>query len=394
MAYRRQMLALSVSHFWRLAEHDLKVLITDIHHGNGGGHVTYILGLLRGLAGQCEFTLAAPASGRLYREASQLAGVRVLPGLYTARIGTALSEIWRLRRFLQQEAFDIVHCNGSTDHRHVMIACKTLAKPPVIIWTKHNTNRLHSLGNRLRARFGTNLCIAVSDYVAGQLAKSDYRHCRVERIYHGLDLDHYRPVSLQEKQAARRELFGADLPDDALVLGSVGGTDLEKGWLLLVQAVASLEPELKRRIRILVAGDPPAAAVCEQVRALGCSKQVIFPGLVKDVRSVLAACDVGFVLSYKESASYACYESLALGLPVLISDAGGLPESISNQEEGWVVPCGDVAAIEYHLRAMLCQQYCLKTAGERARMRAEQNFDMRRFSLDTYQAYLKARAQS
>lgn len=374
-----------------LAERVLKVLITDIHHGNGGGHVTYILGLLRGLAHQCDFTLAAPATGRLYCEASQLPGVRVLPGPYTARIGTALSEIWRLRRFLQREAFDIVHCNGSTDHRHVMIACKTLPNPPVIIWTKHNTNRLHSIGNRLRARFGTDLCIAVSDYVAGQLANSDYRRCRVERIYHGLDLEHYRPVSPQEKQVARHQFFGADLPGDSLVLGSVGGTDLEKGWMLLVQAVARLEPALKQRIRILVAGDPPNMVLREQVQALGCAEQAVFPGLVKDVRSVLVACDVGFVLSYKESASYACYESLALGLPVLISDAGGLPESIENLHEGWVVPCGDVTAIETHVRALLCNQYCLKTIGARARMRAEQRFDARRFAVDTYQAYLKAR---
>lgn len=125
---------------------------------------------------------------------------------------------------------------------------------------------------------------------------------------------------------------------------------------------------------------------------MGCAGQVIFPGLVKDVRSVLAACDVGFVLSYKESASYACYESLALGLPVLISNAGGLPESIEHLHEGWVVPSGDVDAIEAHLREMLCQKYCLKTVGQRARVRAEMRFDAQRFSLDTYQAYLKARA--
>lgn len=375
-------------------ERVLKVLITDIHHGNGGGHVTYILGLLRGLSHRCDFTLAAPATGRLYREASQIPGVRVLPGFYTARVGAALSEMWRLRHFLRRESFDIVHCNGSTDHRHVMIASKMLPKPPVIIWTKHNTNRVHSLGNRLRARFGTDLCIAVSDYVAQQLAHSDYRRCTVERIYHGLDLEHYRPVSRQEKQAARLALFGPGVTEDCLVLGSVGGTDLEKGWLLLVQAVARLEPALKQRVRILVAGDPPAPAVCEQVQALGCAQQVVFPGLVKDVRSVLAACDVGFVLSYKESASYACYESLALGLPVLISNAGGLPESIEHQHEGWVVPCGDVAAIETHVRDMLCQKYCLHTVGKRARVRAEKRFDAQRFSLDTYQAYLKAKTGS
>jgi glycosyltransferase involved in cell wall biosynthesis len=178
------------------------------------------------------------------------------------------------------------------------------------------------------------------------------------------------------------------------VLGSVGGTDLEKGWLLLVEAVARLEPELKQRVRVVVAGDPPAAAVCEKVQALGCAEQVLFPGLVKDVRSVLAACDVGFVLSYKESASYACYESLALGLPVLISNAGGLPESIEHLYEGWVVPCGDVGAIEAHVRDMLCQKYCLQTVGRRARKRAEKRFDAQRFSVDTYQAYLKARALS
>ena len=83
---------------------------------------------------------------------------------------------------------------------------------------------------------------------------------------------------------------------------------------------------------------------------------------------------------------------MALGLPVLISNAGGLPESIEHLHEGWAVPCGDVLAIEAHVRDMLCQKYCLHTVGQRARHRAEQRFDAQRFSLDTYQAYLKARA--
>ena len=52
----------------------------------------------------------------------------------------------------------------------------------------------------------------------------------------------------------------------------------------------------------------------------------------------------------------------------------------------------DVLAIEAHVRDMLCQKYCLHTVGQRARHRAEQRFDAQRFSLDTYQAYLKARA--
>ncbi|WP_394065046.1 glycosyltransferase family 4 protein [Alcaligenes sp. WGS1538] len=369
----------------------MKVLITDIHHGNGGGHVTYVLSLLREMADRCEFTLAAPPTGRLFREASRLPNVRVLPGLYTSRVFSAVPEILRLRRFLKAERFDIAHCNGGADHRHLMAASLGLREAPAIVWTKHNTNEVDSFGHRLRARFGTDLCIAVSDYVSAQLADSFYRSCAVERIYHGLDLNHYRQASIAEKRKARVQCFGSEL-DDCIVFGSVGGTDIEKGWMLLVQAVSRLKPELKHRIRIVVAGDPPRPEIEERVAQLGCADVVVFPGLVKDVRTVLTACDVGFVLSYKESASYACYESLALGLPVLVSNAGGLPESIEHMREGWMVPVGDIDAVEQQVKAILTNKFCLKTFGARARVRAEQRFDVRRFALDTLNAYVKARA--
>lgn len=366
---------------WRL-----KILITDIHHGNGGGHVTYILGLLRGLGDKCQFTLAVPPTGRLFKEASTLPNVRVLPSLYTSRVLTAIPEIYRLREFLRAERFDIAHCNGGADHRHLMAASLGLREAPAIIWTKHNTNKINSFGHHLRARFGTDLCIAVSDYVSGQLADSPYKNCAIERIYHGLNLNHYQRVSASEKADARHHFFGSSL-QESIVFGSVGGTDIDKGWLLLVKAVSMLKPELKRRVRIVVAGDRPKQEVLEQVATLGCADQVHFPGLLQDVRVVLAACDVGFVLSFKESASYACYEALALGLPVLISDAGGLPESIEHMQEGWTVPVGDVDAIKQHVEAILNDKFCLSSFGARARQRAEGRFDEQRFALETLSAY-------
>src|SRR5690606_16719429 len=100
----------------------MKILITDIHHGNGGGHVTYVLNLLRGLKDKHEFTLASPPTGRLSKQAKEINGVRVLPGLYTNRVFTLIQEVRELRRFLARERFDVVHVNGSADHRHVMLA--------------------------------------------------------------------------------------------------------------------------------------------------------------------------------------------------------------------------------------------------------------------------------
>src|SRR3546814_20285264 len=99
-----------------------------------------------------------------------------------------------------------------------------------------------------------------------------------------------------------------------------------------------------------------------RVTDLGLARQVVCPGLVDDVRTVLGACDAGFVLSYREALSYACRETLSLGLPTLVSDAGGLPEDVENNVDGWIVPAHGVAEIARVL------EYMLATPGEVARL--------------------------
>ncbi len=368
----------------------MKILITDIHHGNGGGHVTYVLSLLKGLRGQHDLTVAVPETGRLYRLASAMDDVRVLPGLYTSRIGPLIKEVLQLRRFLKQERFDVIHVNGGADHRHVMLACLGLRERPAIVWTKHNTNRVSSLGHRLRAWLGTHASIAVCDYVARMLAESGYRRRPIHLVRNGIDLDFLRPVDAASKQDCRHALFGP-LDDGVLVLGSIGGTDLNKGWLDLVRAVSGLEPALRTRLRVVVAGDPPDAAMRQRVAELGIQDQVIFPGLVKDVRHILGASDIGFVLSYREAASYASCETMAMGLPALVSNAGGLPENVRDGRDGWVVPAGDISALQQTLRAILADPSCIPVRGRSARARVEQAFSTASFLQDTHRVYVRAR---
>lgn len=369
----------------------MKLLITDIHHGNGGGHVTYILGLIQGLRHEYDITLAAPPTGRLYHRASGMDGIRVLPGLYTSRPVPLLREVRRLRAFLRDERFDLVHVNGGADHRHVMFATLGMPRRPAIVWTKHNTNPVGSVGHRLRARMGTHTAIGVSEFVGRSLQASAYRRCPVKVVRNGVDVNHWRPASIAEKRDLRETLFGP-LEPGTLVLGSTGGTDYNKGWHLLVQALGRLERPLRERFRVVVAGDPPAAALRGIVEAAEMTPYVRFPGLLADVRTVLGACDLGFVLSFQEAASYACYEAMAMGLPVLLSDAGGLPENVRPGREGWLVPTGNVEALEHALRDIAAHPERLPSMGAMARSRVESAFSVDHFLQGTKKAYKSALA--
>ena len=367
----------------------MKILITDIHHGNGGGHVTYVLGLVRGLSRNHEVTVASPPTGRLYRRLCEMEGVRALPGLYTSRPLEMWREVRQLRRFLKAERFDVIHVNGGADHRHVMLATLGMRQRPGIVWTKHNTNPVSSIGHALRARFGTHTSIAVCEYVAGILQHSSYRQRPIQVVRNGIDTELLRPATPDEKAQFRDKLFGP-LPPDAIVLGSLGGTDHNKGWHLLVQAASRLPEAMRARLRIVVAGDPPAAELVSQVEACGMTPYVHFPGLVSDVRSIVGACDVGFVLSFREAASYASCETMAMGVPALVSNAGGLPENVRHGTDGWIVPTGDVDALVAVLHQIFESVERLPAMGAAARERVETAFCRHKFILDTQAVYSDA----
>lgn len=368
----------------------MKILLTDIHHGNGGGHVTYILALIAGLRHSCDITVAAPATGRLMQRVAEIPGVRAVPTLYTSRLPAMMREVRALRAFLEAECFDVVHVNASADHRHVMLAALGMKRRPRIIWTKHNTNGVSSVGHRLRAMLATDAVIAVSQYVNAMLCASPYRKLPLHVVRHGVDAEHFQAPSQAARQAYRTAALG-ELEPGTVVFGSVAGTDFSKGWHILVQALGRLEPALRARARVIVAGDPPPPAMLAMVEAAGMSDQVHFPGLVHDIRPVLGACDVGFVLSFRESASYACYETMAMSLPALVSDAGGLPENVRPGVDGWVVPADSVDALEPVLRDILQQPEVLPQMGAEARGRAMSMFSAARFVQDTGLVYQSMR---
>jgi glycosyltransferase involved in cell wall biosynthesis len=364
----------------------MKILLTNFHEGDGGGHTSYLLALARGLAAAHEVHLAVPASSRLYREAAALDGVHVMAQPFPnaiAKLAAAVRARRQLRDYLRMHAFDIVHVNGSTDHRMVLSARAGLARKPKIVLTKHNSKPAQGVTHRWRAR-RTDLVIAVSDATRRQLQAGPYARCHLRTVRNGIDVGHYLPWSGEAMRAMRERWSG----EGRLLLGSNAGTAEHKGWMDLVEAVATLPPAQRERVDVLLCGQPPSPEQAQRIEALGLAAQVHFAGLLSDVRPVIAAIDVGFVLSYAvETISFACRETMAMGKPVLVSDYAGLPENIDDGIDGWRVPVRDRTAIAAVVAEMLEHPDRLRTMGEAARRKAEREFAIEPFVAATEAAY-------
>ncbi len=366
----------------------MKILYTNFHSGDGGGHTTYLASLARALSGRHQLFMAAPGNSRVIRAMrsegiAEPVEIAFSSGLST--LGQQWADLRRLRGLIEHHQIDIVHANGARDHRVAMEAVAGLRRRPKLVFTKHNSKSANTFGNAIRARWGTDRVIAVSAHTRQMLLDSPYRRCPIDVIRNGVDLTRFAPADPAEA-AALRARWTTD--PDALVLVSNAGTDNHKGWIDLVRAMATLPEPLRGKLHVAIAGRTPDPKAVAEVAQLGLAQQVHFAGLLDDIRPFVASGDAGFVLSYDvETISFACREMMAMGKPVMVSDYAGLPENIEQGQNGWIVPVRDVAAIAAQVSALYAQRAELPRLGVAARQHALQNFGLDTFSTLTEASY-------
>ena len=189
--------------------------------------------------------------------------------------------------------------------------------------------------------------------------------------------------------------FGVDLarfaPDAAqrdaatLTLGTVKSLAPKYGVDLLLRAVAALLQDsrvqaLPQACRLLIVGDGPQRAELEALAAeLGIAARTTFAGAVAhaDVPAWLNRLDVYAAPSRLDSESFgvAVIEASACALPVVVSDAGGLPEVVRDGETGLIVPRDDVAALQAALTTLVLDAALRQRLGAQGRVHVQREYE-------------------
>jgi glycosyltransferase involved in cell wall biosynthesis len=366
----------------------MKILYTNFHTAPGiGGHTAYIACLASHLSARHTVAVAAPESSALLRLARGIDGVQTHAQRYPNRPLPLFGAVRAMRRILKQGRFDIVHVNGSADHRLVILASLFMRKSPKIVLTKHNDMPIRGFSSRLRTWLGTHHVIAVCEHVQRQVDSSPYGDVGVSRIFNGIDTARFVPFRDAEV-AGLRDRFFKDKAAGKIVRGSNAGTSSYKGWIDMVRAVASLPSRIADRFHVTVAGGKPSAEDLAEIDTLGMRHRFTYAGDLDDVRGFVGAIDVGFVLSHRvETISFACREMMATGKPVIVTSHAGLPENVTDGVDGWVVPPRSPQGIAEVLTSILEETHDLDAMRRAARDKAVRDFSIEPFVRGTEQVY-------
>lgn len=198
----------------------------------------------------------------------------------------------------------------------------------------------------------TDIGIAVSESTAEFLIRARKVPAeRVKVVYLGVPLEEFsRPRSAQEIADARRELGVA--PAD-FVAGTVTRLHDSKGNEFLVEA-ARLVLNARPNARFIVVGEGPLREPLEaQARALSLGDRFVFHGFARDVARVMSAFDLSVFPSLWEGTPLTVFESLAMGKPIVATDADGLLDVLKHDRDARIVAKRNAKAVADEIISMM-----------------------------------------
>jgi glycosyltransferase involved in cell wall biosynthesis len=145
-------------------------------------------------------------------------------------------------------------------------------------------------------------------------------------------------------------------------------------------------------VRYVLVGDGKLEERTElafHVHDLGIAEHVEFhgPASAEEVRELLAQASVFVLPSVSEGLPNSVLEAMAMEVPVVVTDAGGMPEAVADGVEGFVVPRRDYRALAEKIETLLRNPGLAREMGKRGRERVLRQFTLERQTETFLQVY-------
>ena len=252
------------------------------------------------------------------------------------------ASVMRNVKFLLKIKCTVFHCYN--DHTSPIIAAM-LAQTPVRVWSKLAMSSYYEKGispkglNRLMPSTRITCWFASRILAISRAAKKEvYEQVGFNNKVSIVDV----PVQLERFNISRKSSEVRDefnLLESDYVITAVGHFIEVKGWDIAVPAFAQVCENIPNAKLLLVGkktSDSYYQKICDQIKYFDLKDNVIFAGNRSDIPDILAASDLFILPSRSEGTPAALIEAMASGLPCIATNAGGIPEVITNGDNGYL----------------------------------------------------------
>ena len=288
------------------------------------------------------------------------------------------STLTALLKELDRREADVLHMHGYGATTFGRLA-GAIRRIPALLHEHANltdTPWFQKIADRALAPY-TDLAIAVSRSTAEFVIHARQMPAdRTKVVYLGVPLDEFARPRTDEEVREAREALG--IAPGTFAVGTVTRLMPSKGNEYLVAAARQVADTLPDA-RLFIVGEGELQPELEaQASALGLGDRLVFSGFVRDVAHALSAFDLVVFPSLWEGTPLTAFEALAMGTPIVSTDADGLTDILTDRGDAWIVPRRDADALARAIVALAGD------AAERARLGRAARQTGRQYDIDAF----------
>ena len=276
------------------------------------------------------------------------------------------------------ENLDILHVHYAIPHAAVAYMAQQILKSRgkfiPIVTTLHGTD-ITLVGNDPAfspvVEFSINVSngvTAVSNHLKEATFESFNITNEIKVIYNFIDFDRFNKLD-------KNHFKMAIAPEGEKILAHTSNFRKVKRVEDVIMTFAKVHDKLPAKL--LLIGDGPERSNLEQLcRKIGLFNDIRFLGKQLAVEELLAVSDLFIIPSENESFGLAALEAMACGVPVISSNAGGLPELNLNGKTGYTLPIGDVDGMAEKIIDLLNDPKLKEDMGRRGKKHVNSNYTL------------------
>lgn len=339
-------------------------------HVEGGrnlyGGAQQVLYLLRGLARRgVDNALACPAGSEIAEAAAPFAEVHPM------RMGGDLDIgiIQCLRRCIRLCRPDLVHLHSRIG-ADVMggIACR-LERAPVV-----HSRRVDNPESRLAVALKYRLhdrVIAISEGIGRVLLAEGLPKEKLRVVRSAVDVERFdRPCDRDRVCAA------LGVPSRARLLGVIAQLIPRKGHRFLIEALPPLIAEFPELQVLFFGKGAEEEDLTRRIADAGLEDRVRLAGFRDDLPDILPCLELLVHPALMEGLGVSLLQAASAGVPIVASDAGGIPEAVRDGLNGILVPPGNTAALETAIARLLRHPALAQRMGRAGRVLMRNEFSI------------------
>jgi len=306
----------------------LNVLILTTHLRTGG-ITRYVYNLAKGLK-QAGHGVWVASSGGLWGDSLKEEGMECVEiplntkSILSPRI---FQSFLALRRFLAKQPVDLIHCNTRVSQFLGFLLWRTLKIPYVCTFHGYYKPRWSRRFLKCEGNRTISISRSVAEHLSGDL-KIDSKKIRV--VYNGVDLKGYDVRLPRDEIRQKYQISGSP------VIGIVARLSAEKNHSILIRAFQRLLADYPEAVLLIAGAGRLEKELKLFVSRLGLDAKVTFLHDV-EIPNVFAVLDVFVLGSLKEGFGFAVVEAQLVGIPVIVSSAGGIKELVQDRMTGLVL---------------------------------------------------------